>query len=198
MLGDENNADLVDLSAIDPSTCALIIVDELGDPVGSPLEDVLLEPTLKTARLATVARDHNVPVIFTNDAHIEGIDQELKLWGEHCMAGTPDAQISPQLDVQPSDYIIEKRRYSAFFQTGFRLLLEELGVKTLIFCGMDTNICVRHTVADAYFNNYNIIVVSDATATFLVGDQQEGFDYMKTCYAAQIVTTDEAVALLEK
>ena len=77
-----------------------------------------------------------------------------------------------------------------------RLLLDELGVRTLICCGMDTNICVRHTVADAYFNNFNIVVVGDATATFLVGTQAEGLEYMKTCYAAKVVSTEEALALL--
>jgi len=92
--------------------------------------------------------------------------------------------------------VIEKRRYSAFFQTGLRLLLDELGVDTLICCGMDTNICVRHTVADAYFNNFATIVVEDATATFLVGDQAEGLSYMRTCYASEIITTDQALGLL--
>lgn len=77
------------------------------------------------------------------------------------------------------------------------MLLNELGVDTLICCGMDTNICVKHTVADAYFNNFNIIVVGDATATFLVGNQEEGLEYMKVCYAAKIVDTDEAVKLIE-
>ena len=76
-------------------------------------------------------------------------------------------------------------------------LLADGGVDTLICCGMDTNICVKHTVADAYFNNFNIIVVEDATATFLVGDQESGLDYMKTCYAAKIIDTDEAVRLIE-
>ena len=37
---------------------------------------------------------------------------------------------------------------------------------------MDTNICVRHTVADAYFNNFRIVVAGDATLTFLVGDRR--------------------------
>ena len=92
---------------------------------------------------------------------------------------------------------MEKRRYSGFFQTGLRLLLDELGVDTLICCGMDTNICVRHTVADAYFNNYRIVVAGDATATFLVGNQDDGLEYMRVCYAAKIATTDEVVALLE-
>lgn len=197
MLGDENNRDLIDLSAIDRAKCALLVIDELGDPTGTPLEPVLLPSILQTAKLTTAARAVGMPVIFTNDAHLPGIDRELELWGTHGIAGTPEAQTSPLLDPQPTDYVVEKRRYSGFFQTGLLLLLNELGVDTLICCGMDTNICVKHTVADAYFNNFNIIVVGDATATFLVGDQEEGLDYMRTCYAAKVIDTEEAVRLIE-
>ena len=93
--------------------------------------------------------------------------------------------------------MVSKRRYSGFFQTGLRLLLDELGVDTLLCVGMDTNICVRHTVADAYFNNFRIVVAGDATLTFLVGDQDEGLAYMETCYAAKVVSADEAAAFLE-
>ncbi len=198
MLGDQNNSDKIDLSAIDPKTCALLVIDELGDPTGGPLEGVLLPAIRNTARLADAARAAGVPVIYTNDAHIPGLDRELELWGEHGIAGTPEAQTSPLLNPQEGDFTIEKRRYSAFFQTGLRLLLDELGAKTLICTGMDTNICVRHTVADAYFNNYDIVVAADATATFLVGNQEEGLEYLKTCYAAAIVTTDEAIALVSR
>lgn len=197
MLGDENNKDLVNLANLDVKDCALLVIDVLGDPTGGPLEAVLLKPTENAGRLAEAARKAGMPVIFANDAHIPGLDRELALWGNHGIAGSPEAQVAPQLDQQEGDFVIEKRRYSAFFQTGLRLLLDELGVKTLICCGMDTNICVRHTVADAYYNNYDIIVVDDATATFLVGNQEEGLEYMKVCYAAAVINTDEAVAVIE-
>ncbi|MCI9261937.1 cysteine hydrolase family protein [uncultured Adlercreutzia sp.] len=197
MLGDENNNELIDLSTIDRAKCALLVIDELGDPTGTPLETVLLPSMLQTAKLCEAARAVDMPVVFTNDAHIPGLDRELALWGQHGIAGTPEAQTSPLLNPQPSDFVVEKRRYSGFFQTGLLLLLNELGVDTLICCGMDTNICVKHTVADAYFNNFNIIVVGDATATFLVGNQKEGLDYMKTCYAAKVIDTDEALKLIE-
>ena len=197
MLGDENNNDLVNLDAVDRAKCALVVIDELGDPTGTPLEPVLLPAIQQTAKLTAAARAAGMPVIFTNDAHIPGVDRELELWGTHGIAGSPDAQTSPQLGLAEGDFVVEKRRYSGFFQTGLRLLLDELGVTTLICCGMDTNICVKHTVADAYFNNFNIIVVGDATATFLVGDQEEGLEYMKVCYAAKIIDTDEAVAFIE-
>lgn len=196
MLNGSDNTGTADLKA-DRATTALLVIDELGDPSGGPLEDVLLAPTLRTARLVDAAHAAGMPVIFANDAHIPGLDRELLLWGEHGIAGTPEAQTSPLLDPQPTDYVVEKRRYSGFFQTGLLLLLNELGVDTLICCGMDTNICVKHTVADAYFNNFNIIVVDDATATFLVGNQEEGIEYMKVCYAAKVIDTDEAVKFIE-
>lgn len=197
MLDVRNNTGGAD-GDVDISSTALIVIDELGDPAEGPLRDTLLAPTLQTARLIDEAHQIGMPVIFTNDAHIPGLDHELLLWGDHGIAGTPEAQVSPQLDVLPTDHIIEKRRYSAFFQTSLRLLLNELGVRTVILVGFDTNICVQHTAADAYFNNLDVIVVSDATATFLVGDQAEGLSYMKTCYAAKVLSTDEVLDLMKE
>lgn len=197
MLGDEKTDATLDLSSVDPRRCALLVIDALGDPTGGPLEEVLLEPTVNCGRLAHAARACGIPVIFANDAHIPGLDRELELWGPHGIAGSPEAQTSPQLDQQPEDFVIEKRRYSGFFQTSLQLLLDELGADTLICCGFDTNICVRHTVADAYFLNLGTIVVTDATATFLVGDQESGLDYLSTCYATALVSTDQAIALME-
>lgn len=185
------------VSGIDPKSTAILVIDELGSLDGSPLEPVLKAPTLNTAKIARAARAKSIPVIFANDAHIKGLDRELELWGEHGIAGAPEAQTSPELEQQDGDFLIEKRRYSAFFQTGLRLLLDELGVDTLVLCGFDTNICVVHTAADAYFNNFDLIVVSDATGTFLIGDQAEGLEYMNRCYAAKVVDTNEVLALIE-
>ena len=184
------------VSEIDPRSTAILVIDELGSLDGSPLEPVLKAPTLNTAKIARAARAKSIPVIFANDAHIKGLDRELELWGEHGIAGTPEAQTSPELEQQDGDFLIEKRRYSAFFQTGLRLLLDELGVRTLILCGFDTNICVVHTAADAYFNNFDLIVVSDATGTILIGDQAEGLEYMNRCYAAKIIDTEAVLGLL--
>ncbi|WP_251212142.1 cysteine hydrolase family protein [Adlercreutzia murintestinalis] len=196
MLGESSNKGSVDFVA-DRATTALLVIDELGDSSGGPLEEVLLAPTLNTARLVEAAHEAGMPVIFANDAHIPGLDRELLLWGEHGIAGSAEAQVSPQIPVQPGDHIIQKRRYSAFFQTGLRLLLDELGVRTLILTGFDTNICVQHTAADAYFNNFNIALVTDATGTFLVGTQAEGLAYQQKCYAAKLVTTDQAQRFIE-
>ena len=197
MLGDEKNENLVDLEAIDLGKTAVLVIDELGDPTAMPPETGVLAAVENTARILDAARAKGVPVVFADDAHIPGLDRELDLWGPHGLAGTPEAQPCPQLGLCDKDYVVEKRRYSAFFQTGLRLLLDELGVDTLICTGMDTNICVQHTVADAYFNNFKIVLVEDATATFLVGTQAGGMDYMRKCYAAEVVKAADVVARIE-
>ena len=116
MLGDENSNELFDLANFDAKKTALLVIDELGDPTGTPLEQTLLPAIENTARIAAAARRAGVPVIFTNDAHIPGLDRELLLWGDHGIAGTPEAQTSPLLDPKEGDFTIEKRRYSAFFR----------------------------------------------------------------------------------
>lgn len=185
------------LEQVDPGKCALIVIDELGEVAGTPMEATLLAPTLKTARMAEAARANGIPVIFANDAHFEGIDHELELWGRHGIAGSDEAQPSPELNMQKGDYVIEKPKYSAFFQTRLRSLLQDLGVNTLVLAGFDTNICVQHTAADAYFNGFKIVLVKDATETFLIGTQEGGLNYMQKCYAAEIVSADAVVALFE-
>lgn len=184
------------LDAASLAHSALLVIDELGEVDASPFADKIRTPTQNSARLCRAARAAGVPVIFANDAHIPGLDRELELWGPHNLAGAPESQPSSVLECQEGDFVVEKRRYSAFFQTPLRLLLDELGVDTLILCGFDTNICVMHTAADAYYNNYRLIVVGDATETFLIGDQASGLEYMQKCYAAKLVDTDKAVTLL--
>lgn len=182
------------LKDLDPESCAVLVIDECGPD--EDLDPRLVQMAANTKQICEVAREAGVPVIFACDAHIRDLDRELLLWGEHGMAGTPGAFPLPQLGFGSCDYYVPKRRYSAFFQTGLRLLLDELGVSTLIVCGFDTNICVRHTLADAYFNNYDSVVLSDATATFLVGTQEDGLNQIKVCYGSLIAETEEVLAFL--
>ena len=179
--------------------CAVLVVDMLNDFVTGALtcdRGKAIVPA--TARLLDAARTAGVPVIFCNDAHIKGIDRELKLWGDHAIAGTPGAQVIPELKVSESDYIVPKRRYSGFFQTDLDILLTELGVKTVIMTGLHTHMCVRHTSADAYCLGYDVVVAKEATDSFTEEDYLNGLAYLKTCYGADAYTNDELIAAFSK
>ena len=144
---------------------AILVVDMLNDFVTGALKcDRGLAIVPKTAKLLAGARKAGVPVIFCNDAHIKGVDHELKLWGDH------------------------------FFHTDLDLLLRELGVDTVVMTGLHTHMCVRHTTADAYCLGYNIVVAKDATDSFTKEDYDYGIKYLKEVYGAEITDVDSLLA----
>ena len=184
---------------MDNKKTAILVVDMLNDFVTGALKcDRGLAIVPKTAKLLQEARKNGVPVIFCNDAHVKDIDHELKLWGDHAIAGTPGAEVIPELEVCDKDYIVPKRRYSGFFHTDLDLLLKELGVETVIMTGLHTHMCVRHTSADAYCLGYNVVVASDATDSFTEEDYKSGIEYLKAVYGAEIYTVDQLCEMFKE
>lgn len=180
---------------INLSTTAVLVIDVLGGS-GGPTPG-LEEMAENAISIVKTARKAGLPVLFTNDAHIEGVDRELELWGEHGVRNTDAAQPLVEFDVQESDFIIPKRRYNGFFQTDLDLTLRELGVDTLIAFGCDTNICVLQTLAGAYFLGYKTIVPADACGTFLIGTQEAGLEYFTRCYDSRVVDTKTVLDALK-
>ncbi|MCM1195299.1 MAG: cysteine hydrolase [Corallococcus sp.] len=170
---------------------AILVVDMLNDFVTGALKcDRGLAIVPKTAELLDGARKADIPVIFCNDAHVKGIDHELKLWGDHAIAGTKGAEVIPELKLCDKDYVVPKRRYSGFFHTDLDLLLKELGVDTVVMTGLHTHMCVRHTTADAYCLGYNVVVAKDATDCFTQEDYDYGIKYLVDTYGAEITDVD--------
>lgn len=173
---------------------AVLVVDMLNDFVTGALacdRGKAIVPA--TAQLLDAARKAGVPVIFCNDAHIKGVDWELKLWGDHAIAGTKGAEVIPELKLGKNDYVVPKRRYSGFFQTDLDILLRELGIDTVIMTGLHAHMCVRHTSADAYQLGYNVVVAKEATDSFTEEDYNIGIAYLKTCYGADAYTNAELI-----
>jgi ureidoacrylate peracid hydrolase len=65
-----------------------------------------------------------------------------------------------------SDLVLDKPRYSAFYETPLEVTLREKDVDTLLLAGTTTNCCVDSTMRDAYYRDFNVIVVSDCVAGF--------------------------------
>ncbi len=173
----------------------ILVVDMLNDFVtGAGICACGLSVVPRTVKVVNSPRKPGVPVIFCNDAHVKDIDHELKLWGDHAIAGTKGAEIIPELAACDKDYIVPKRRYSGFLHTDLDLLLKELGADTVIMTGLHTHMCVRHTTADAYCLGYNIVVAKDATDSFTQEDYDYGIKYLKDVYGAEITDVDSLVA----
>jgi len=70
-------------------------------------------------------------------------------------------------EVKPTedDVVISKQRYDAFVATDLDQVLRAQEIRTLIFTGIQTNVCVESTARSAFMKDFSVIVVDDATAT---------------------------------
>lgn len=105
-------------------------------------------------------------LIFLADTH-DPDDLEFRIFPVHCVRGTHEAEVVDEL--QPylkGAQLVRKRRYSGFFDTNLEALLRELRPEQVTVVGLDTDICVLHTVADLRNRDYAVIVPADAVATF--------------------------------
>jgi ureidoacrylate peracid hydrolase len=83
--------------------------------------------------------------------------------GGAIIRGTWDYAIVDELAPQPGDFLVPKTRLSGFFETNLDSILRGTEVRTLIFVGVATNICVEATIRDALYRDYLCLVVEDAT-----------------------------------
>lgn len=112
------------------------------------------------------ARAHNALIIWVIDQHRQGKpDWELENVRDHCTEGTPGVELAPPLAPQPQDYVINKRRYSAFFATDLDLILRDNHVDTVVLTGTKTNVCIRATAQDAFQRNYRVLVPRECVST---------------------------------
>lgn len=79
--------------------------------------------------------------------------------------GAPITEVVAPLTPQPGEHTIFKHRYSPFDNTDLDLLLRNLGVRTLVVVGVNTNNCVLCTCFDGFNRDYRIIVARDVCAS---------------------------------
>ncbi len=102
-----------------------------------------------------------------------------------CVRGTWDAEIIEELKPSTSN-IITKRRDSTFQGTNLDEELRSRGIDTVIFCGVDTSMCVESSVREAFNLGYDVVVVSDATASMNPSRYECTLDDVKSFYGLVI------------
>jgi nicotinamidase-related amidase len=109
----------------------------------------------------------------------------------HCVIGTAESEVIPELAPYPGERI-EKQRYSAFFNTGLEQRLKELDTDRIVVCGVCTDICVMHTTADARNRDYAVEVASDAVASFDEEAHKWALQHIERILGAKLVTIQAA------
>lgn len=178
---------------VDPARTAVVIIDMQNDFVRRsgklyvPDAEKTIEPI---RRLLAKAREAGARVVYTQDWHFKD-DPEFRIWGEHCVMDTWGADIIEELKPQPSDVIIRKRRYDAFFGTDLDYVLRHVvKADTLIIAGTVANICVLHTAGSAALNWYRVVVPIDAISALNRFDYLAALRQISFLYYGELTTVD--------
>ena len=113
-----------------------------------------------------------------------------------CIRGTWDSEVIDELRPHPDDHIVEKRRDSVFQDTEFDLWLKAFRADTVIFCGIDTYICVESSVRDAFNKGYDVILVKDCVASRNPKHHETTVDQVAEAFG-WVMDSDELIRKIE-
>jgi len=149
------------LTTIDP-TAALVVVDLQKGIVPARTDTPVTSAVKQATHLATEFRRHGLPVILVN---VTGRAPGRTDTGRSTNSAAPPAgwaDLIDELDVQPTDHLITKRRRSAFHDTGLDTLLRDLGVTQVVLSGIATSSGVESTARSASDHGYHVVLATDA------------------------------------
>jgi nicotinamidase-related amidase len=160
-----------------------------GERFGSPRMKAIVP---RVVSLLDRARRSGAPVVYVHDAH-RRTDPEMGIWGDHAMRGSEAAEIIPEIAPHPGEAVIEKRTYSCFQRTSLDRQLKAQGAREIVLVGVLTDICIRHTAADAFYRGYAITVPSDCVETTSDEVQHRALAEMEALYAARVLKGSEVM-----
>lgn len=148
---------------------ALVVIDLQKGIVSMQTEPhsskVVIENTVK---ILTEARRRDIPVFLVHVTPSPDLKDALRPVSETSYQmskyDSSWSEYVPELSIQPSDFLITKHQWGAFYGTDLDLQLRRRGIDTIILCGISTNFGVESTGRFAYEYGFNQIFVSDAMA----------------------------------
>ncbi|MHA2143650.1 MAG: cysteine hydrolase family protein [Candidatus Thorarchaeota archaeon] len=198
------------LDTINPKHTALLVIDMQNDFIkeGSVLEvPKIREQIPKIKKLIDTCRELGMPIIFTRQVYRADtavkplvLDMFSLLDKEGLREGTEGAEIHDDLKPLPSDFIVKKLRFSAFYNTDLESILRNVrgrrGIDTVIICGTVTNICCESTARDAFERDFRVVFGSDITSAWSDEFQKLSLEIINYAFG-WVMSLDEIIAALK-
>jgi nicotinamidase-related amidase len=154
-----------------------------------------------TAKILKEARKNNMSVFLIHVTPSPDLKDALRPVSEtsfQVSGYNPSwSEFVPELNIQPSDFLITKHQWGAFYGTELDLQLRRRGIDTIIFCGISTNFGVESTARFAYEYGFNQIFVQDAMAARSKEEHEHPLKYIFPRLGL-IRKTDEVLQALMK
>ena len=193
---------------VDPRRTALLVIDMQnafvaeGAAFETPPARAMI-PLLE--ELITFAREHSMPVIWTQSDHRPPIGGLMLKKFPPIAQGTlwrsdPSFQMYPKMMQPregPSEYSIVKHKYDSFFETELDAILRYHKIETIIITGTATNVCCESTARSAFMRDYQVAFPSDTNATFDEAMHQATLKNIDLFFG-RVFTTPELLAEMEQ
>jgi len=178
----------------------LLIIDMLQDFLDSWDAEARRKLVESIHELSAMMRSRRFPVIWVRqefEPNLRDAFREMKRSGMLVtIKGTRGAELVPELEVAPTDRVLIKKRYSAFFGTPLEEWLAELKADGLILAGVNTHACVRMTAIDAYQRDWEVILAADCVGSYDREHHEISLRYMRD-KIAEVLTNQEIAARLD-
>jgi biuret amidohydrolase len=205
----------------DPATTALVMIDFQRDFVepkgfGEALgNDVALVRTAigPAERVLAACRGAGLFVIHTREGHRTDLSDcpAAKLtrggqtfigtegpMGRILVRGELGHDIIPELYPEPGEPIIDKPGKGSFYATDLELILKDKGIKSLVFCGVTTEVCVNTTMREANDRGFECLVLEDCTGSYFPEFHRVALEMIKAqgAIVGWVSTSTEFIASL--
>lgn len=203
---------------VDPRRSALVVIDMINHQIspdtgllkslaGGGIDTTYLRDRTEQvvipniARLLSAARRVGMTIAFLRAGGtgtqlcdvVPAGRENLLSWG--AQEGTWACQVINELHPQPGELSLLKLGSGGFTTSNLDRHLRNIGIETIFYVGVMTNVCVLLTAASGFDLGYHGYLVSDATATLNPAIQKATEDIVGS-FMAQLITTEQAIALL--
>jgi nicotinamidase-related amidase len=147
------------LTKLDP-TPALVVIDMQKGIVSMPTVHPATEILGRISELARAFRERGFPVVLVNVN--PGTPSRTNAGFPKFERPADWTELVPELNQQPADLLITKRRPGAFIGTTLNDDLRQRGVTQIFLTGISTSVGVESTGRSAFDHGYNVVFVTDA------------------------------------
>ncbi|MCK4322005.1 cysteine hydrolase [candidate division WOR-3 bacterium] len=155
---------------------------------------IAILPAVK--QLIDAFREEDRPIIFTRHTHHpDNLDAGIMewWWGGMCLEGSPESEVHHDIVPFPHEKVIQKHRYSAFYNTDLETILRCLKIEDIVISGIMTNLCCESTARDAYYRDYRTFFLADATGT--INEEMHLASLLNIAFGFAFVTTKNEIIL---
>lgn len=201
---------------LEPAHTALVVIDVLNDfcaPDGAmaregfPVESAQAMAE-RVPALAAAAREAGALVVFVRNVYSTEPNLYLSdVWLEQatrrrsgsytvrpvCVPGSVGADFYGGVRPGPEDAVVVKHRFNAFIGTDLDVVLRARRIRTLVFAGVATNVCIESTVRHAFLTDHYVVVAHDVTAAYSETEHEASLSTIDR-YFGEVRSSEEIAA----